>query len=200
MSTAWSQGIIHVVPSPPIYYSPLPSFTDLDLNGDGTTDYSLTSDGNTINIIPRNLNSVVSMLEPPPDMGALVVPLAQGKTISSSLDPMCVWYGASTDPVGATTIISCMNIGCIGYWQNVNAYAGLQMTVSNQTYHGWLHIENVGIQAGQLIDWAYSTSPNTPIIAGAVPEPSISSLLLMGLGVFAMRHLPASSRAGGIVR
>jgi hypothetical protein len=87
--------------------------------------------------------------------------------------------------------VSCANSGCLGYFQgNTDAYAGIRLEAGGNFYYGWLHIQNVGLNFGQITDWAYETSPNTPILAGAVPEPSPTALLAAGmLSLLLLRRL-----------
>ena len=50
---------------------------------------------------------------------------------------------------------------------------GSGWTWQEPSHYGWIHIENLfGSNWGQISDWAYETRPDTPILAGAVPEPS----------------------------
>lgn len=61
-------------------------------------------------------------------------------------------------------------------------YIGLEITVDNQPHYGWLSIQapdnpgNSAIVSG----WAYEDVPDTPLAAGAIPEPS--SIVLIGIG------------------
>jgi hypothetical protein len=40
-------------------------------------------------------------------------------------------------------------------------------------------VNDAGIE-GNVLEWAYESSPNTPITVGAVPEPSTWALLAVG--------------------
>ena len=190
-------GVVHFVPSEPVYYSPLPTSQDFDFNNDGVSEFTLVSDGSAVSIVPHGANAVLSVIEAPPDVDSYVVPIAVGGTISSSLEPQFVWYGADTGPAGHSTIIASMSIGSLGFWKNVDAYTGLQLNLGGQTYYGWMHIQNYDINAGQVFDWAYESSPNTPILAGAVPEPSTWALSGMGLlGIFVKKGRSLTWRMG----
>jgi hypothetical protein len=179
---ASAQGtIVHVVPPQPIPYSDYPFSQDIDLNGDGVPDFNLSSwNSRDIDLAPLNNNAIISVPEPPGDLGALIYAFNQGTPISSSLDPVLVWWGS--DGNSPPTIVSASNIGSIGYFQGqTDAYAGIRLDVAGNLYYGWMHIQNFGGNWGQISDWAYETSPNTPILAGAVPEPSSAALLAVGM-------------------
>jgi hypothetical protein len=182
---AWAQGtIVHVVPSQPIPYSDYPSSQDIDINNDGAPDFNLSSPNSfDINLSPLNNNAIISVPEPPGDLGAFIYAFNQGAPISSSLDPVLAWWGS--DGNGPPTIVAAADIGSIGYFQgNTDAYAGMRLDVVGSLYYGWIHIHNFTANWGQISDWAYETRPDAPILARAVPEPSTFSLLLIFSAAF----------------
>ena len=77
---ALAQGtIVHVVPPQPIPYSDFPSSQDIDLNGDGVPDFNLSSPNSfDINLSPLNNNAIISVPEPPGDLGAFIYAFNQG--------------------------------------------------------------------------------------------------------------------------
>ena len=179
---ASAQGtIVHVVPPQPIPYSDYPFSQDIDLNGDSIADFNIfTWNGRDIDLSPLNNNDFISVPEPPGDLGALIYAFNQGVPISSSLDPVFVWWGR--DGNAPPTIVSAADIGSIGYFQGfTDAFAGMMLDVAGSLYYGWIHIQNFGGNWGQISDWAYETRPNTSILAGAVPEPSSAALLAVGM-------------------
>ncbi len=174
---ASAQGtIVHVVPPQPIPYSDYPFSQDIDINGDGVRDFNLNSWNRIdIDLVPLNNNAIIAVPEPPPDIGALIYAFNQGAVISSSLEPVLAWWG--TNGNGPSGIVSSADIGSIGYFQgDTDAYAGLRLDVGGRLYYGWMQIHNFAANWGQIIDWAYETRPDTPILAGAVPEPSALAL------------------------
>jgi len=177
-----AQGIVHTVPPQPLYYGGLPSSQGIDVNNDGTTDFNLTTSGFGAYLNPLNNNSLLVIPEAPPDIGALIVPLPVGTTISSSSSASPIlWYDRSAPYAINALIVACADIGCIGYFQgNTDAYAGVRLDVGGSLYYGWIHIQNGGLNFGQITDWAYESSSPTPIFAGAVPEPGNVWLLSLG--------------------
>jgi hypothetical protein len=180
---ASAQGtIVHVVPPQPIPYSDYPSSQGIDLNGDGIVDFNLSSpNGIEIELAPLNNNAIISVPEPPGELGAWIYAFSQDAPISSSLDPVLVWWGS--DGNATPDIVAASNLGALGYfaYRTDPTYARIQLDVSGALYYGWIHIQNLGgSNWGQISDWAYETSPNTPIFAGAVPEPGTVSLCAIG--------------------
>ena len=194
-ATAMAQGIIHVTPQQPIYYGPNQFQTSIDINGDGVPDFTLfgpapgTSVDNVV-LAPLGDNSVIAIPEPPPDLGYLVAALNQGTSIGSSLDPIlgAQWYNNQTDQFGYALIGAMATIdnqiSVIGYFAGQpSAYAGFDLYYNGANHYGWLQIANpLPVVAGQVVDWAYESSANTPILAGAgVPEPGAAVQLVLGL-------------------
>jgi hypothetical protein len=59
-------------------------------------------------------------------------------------------------------------------YSGFTAYAGLDLYYDSAHHYGWMRISDPYppmFMAGEILDWAYESSPNTPILAGAVPEP-----------------------------
>lgn len=195
---AKGQGtIVYSQPPQPIYYAPVGSqSTDIDLNGDGSADYTLISESGQTVLQPRNNNSFIVVPEPPPDLGAFVAALHQGDSIDptpSSLDPRYVWFDASTDPFGYSLIAAMNTSGPLGNFFNGIHYIGLEFAYGGGMHYGWMRIDSPSpdVAYGQLLDWAYETSPNTPILAGAVPEPGTMTLCLLGLAIFSLSSYKA---------
>ncbi len=59
------------------------------------------------------------------------------------------------------------------------AYVGFRFSIGGQTNFGWLLLS---VNAGSIdfVSAAYETTPNTAIVAGAVPEPSTLAFLSLG--------------------
>lgn len=75
-------------------------------------------------------------------------------------------------------------------------YAGIRLDIGGSTHFGWVRIktEYVGgasTLTGTIFDWAYETTPDTAIAAGAIPEPTSLALLAAGAGALALRRRTA---------
>jgi hypothetical protein len=183
---ATGQGtIVFQTPGQPIYYGPVEGSHDLDLNGDAITDYILFFGISRAGFIPSGINSVA--------VGGddLVVPLNRGDLVSanpSSLDPAYVWYDPQVD--SSSALLGGQNVfdgqyEYQGHWSGVDGFVGLRFQYAGATHYGWMEIANSeNVASGQVLGWAYETRPDTPIFAGAVPEPSTLSLLLLSGAAF----------------
>jgi hypothetical protein len=82
-----------------------------------------------------------------------------------------------------------------GYYNflGTGAYTGLKWDIGGGDFrYGWARIDvSSALGAGSsatLLSYAYETTPNTPIEAGAVPEPGSLALLAAGGGALALRR------------
>jgi hypothetical protein len=149
--------------------------------------------GSQFSIIPSSLNAVVAISATPPDMASLAVPLSAGQQIG----PDALGYEWVSGSLGSTFTAARDGgiIGqpplTIGYFTGLaSAYVGLQFQTDGQTYYGWARVgaPAIGLNAGWLYDYAYATTPNTPIMAGQVPEPSAVALIILGGAVALFRR------------
>ena len=159
-------------------YSPfLPVSYDLDFDSDGRPEYTFQSSGdNGFFLIGQNQNKLSLY---PMD---LLVPLPAGTVIGPSIGSI-PWTG------GPAAISGCNSIGCDGYFIGLDsAYAGLQFGLADGTHYGWVQISLPSRTSGGwypfppnggwVYGYAWETRPDTPIVAGEVPEPKTWAILL----------------------
>jgi PEP-CTERM motif len=186
--TVRSQGIIYTVPQQPIYYSLFyPGTLDfaIDIDGDGTTDFILRSNdsGSSINnafLIPQGGNTIVNM-------NSYVAALNSAEVIGSSLDPVYQWSNAKTPISAAAILLDPTPVEEGNFVGKSSAHIGFDLVRNGANYYGWMYLSSPNNDAAiyaNLVSWAYETSPDTPIAAGAVPEPSAIMLLLVSGGAF----------------
>jgi len=188
--SARAQGIAFVTPSQGIYYAPVPVSYSIDITGSGSPDFILVSDGVGGSFLySQGSNSMIVVPLPPPDIGTFVAALNQGDEIGatpSSLNPVYEWYDASTDPIGYSVIGGQVSFDGTTYANGFfvgqpSAYIGFDLVRGGENYYGWMQVSNpYPVNAGQIVDWACETSPNTPIRAGQISEPVSFSANLAG--------------------
>ena len=195
---ALAQGIIYGALEPPITYSAglVDSTSYIDINGVPAFAIISTS-GFSASIAPLGNDSIIAIPEPPPDTGYFVAALSQGTSIGSSLAPImpnAQWYNNQTDQYGSAAIGSQAMFGnqliVLGYFAGQpSAYAGFDLYYDGADHYGWMQLQNpLSIVNGQVVDWAYESNPNTPIMAGEVREPSVTAMLVIGMLVFGTYH------------
>ncbi len=187
-----AQGIAYFQPPQPIavVYSPIvfpPAFYYFDADGDGNADYRFNlADSLGVSVEPLGNNRQIALPAIPPDLGSDLDPLPFGFQIGATLAPAYYWVSLNSPAnAGHSTISYGLdfdgNVVYGGLFHGQNAYLGIEFLIAGQAHYGWVHINNPAGQAGGFIlDWAYETSPNTPIFAGAVPEPSSFALFVLG--------------------
>lgn len=158
---------------------------------DNPTSYSLVMNGQVaftfnsgtdFDIDPTGNNKVIGIyLDSLGAMGA--TPLPSGYQIGSDAG-IYTWFGGgalnlatarASDTIGSPILFSGSFAGV------ASAYIGLEFYVGGDAYYGWVRVgAPASINGGWIYDYAYETSPDTPITAGAVPEPTTWSLLTLG--------------------
>jgi hypothetical protein len=147
----------------PIYY-------DMDLNGDGRAEYRFDSSISGFHFTGTDNNRIAAFQSL---NTFFTLPLDSMSPVGPDVSPFS-WAS------GVTVVTSCRDIGCIGLFTGVeSAYAGLQFQLEGQTHYGWVRLGAplAGLNGGWIYEYAYETRPDTPILTGAVPEPSTWALL-----------------------
>ena len=186
--TASGQGtIVHYDPADiPVFGGGSYVYYNLDLNGDGTTDFQFRALGGEFMVIPSGQNAVAGIPDPPPNLVGHVSAVHFNESISLTPVLPREWILAGEAPLFGRygpVFISCTTQGCNGYWQGVNrdAYLGTQFYIGSELHYGWVHLL-VFNNGGYIKEWAYDTVAGQGILAGAVPEPSAWALLGLGIG------------------
>jgi hypothetical protein len=62
------------------------------------------------------------------------------------------------------------------------AFIGMRVVMPDGVHYGWaqLTVEDADRPRAVLVDWAFETRPEIPIVAGVVPEPAVSRLMVAG--------------------
>jgi hypothetical protein len=146
---------------------------NLDLNHDGTTDFTLRNGAGTsksyggLSVIPAARN------------GAVGFKTVQGSALASALQAGTLISGRYF-PGRAMADITTTTAGGVYYggsWVNVNnRYLGLRFKIQGKYHFGWarlnVQVANLSITA-TLTGYAYETIPNKAIIAGKTKGPDV---------------------------
>ncbi len=195
---AWAQSTIRYSG---LLSAPVPwgdGWRGLDLNGDGTDEFSL-------------MGRYLITMDVPPSGAAYEcgISMGTGNQVLRSAVGWDAWLSAagqaigpasSLDPVWANTPYW---FGVTGYSEDLRAgtrtgwngplgtvgsgYLGVCFALADGDHYGWIQVR-LPIEGGPfpgeftpvVAGWAYETRVNTPILAGAVPEPSAMGLLTLG--------------------
>lgn len=165
-------------------------FFPVDLNEDGVMDFTFGADIGFVGLRTERANKVVVRLSPPPNIGGPVARFEEGLSVGSSLDPALAWL--SSDPIGSyvspgenafATIAMHLSTGTLSEWPGspgARGFIGIQFELDDGFHYGYFDVTMAAEAGGVLHGWAYNSIPNTPVLASAVPEPSIWALLVGG--------------------
>jgi len=190
-----------------VYHQPLmPLYPligqELDLNGEGQLEFRLYDGtdlgGSYFGTSASGLGLAQLLVTPrgPNDTRSYLVGLSQGFLIGGPLSGSWFWaahdapnkYGQA-DVLGTFIPGSGNYLIPDGYFYNTTAFMGIHFQIGQNWHYGWVRIRGEGAAdvlapQGWILDWAYESRPDTPIFAGAVPEPS--SWALLGIGGFTL--------------
>ena len=207
-SLAPGQGtIVYHQPAAPLFG--LVGLT-LDLNGDGQVDSRFYS----ASYIPASYYATgasgvgtAQLLVTPNaglDGGSHLVALGPDFLIGGTIDESLLWAGQdASNSYGDATVLGSYiaedaagSLIPVGYFYGTTAFMGIHFQIDSEWHYGWVRIRGgtAGLSddgqqlylnpPGWILDWAYDTRPDAPILAGAVPEPSTLSLLLVSGAAF----------------
>jgi len=202
-SRASAQGTIaYYRPNEPLFNQATRGLVgiELDLNGDGQADCRFFDGSQDNYYFATDASGVGSArllvtLQGPYDLGSDLVGLNEGVLISESMHPTLFWAAHDAPNLYGRARVSSISIfddvpvvpypGGDFYGQT--AFMGIHFQIGSGWHYGWVRIRG-GRWGDELtlrppawiLDWAYETRPDTPIFAGAVPEPSTLALLLGG--------------------
>jgi hypothetical protein len=150
---------------------------DQDSSTEAEFNVSATPDGSALKLSLQNGEAISDATNYP-------LPLAQGTIVGPNPS-----NGSYTSAGGAIF----NGGGGVGYFlPGTPGYIGFEFTsgLDSSLHYGWAQFETTSgdttSPTGTVIDFAYDNSPNTPIAAGAVPEPTSLSLLAAGAAGLAM--------------
>ncbi len=174
--------------------NPVPTYAPIDINQDGVVDFTFGYGFTDISLKTERSNRAVIHNDAPPDLGGSIEALLAGYMIGPTLEPGDSWISADlrdgyVSP-GESAFINIVEGFNLMYSSRMPAvlarvYMGLEFELADGTHYGYFDLEAQHDTLGVRIHgWAWESQPNTPILAGSVPEPGRIVLLLAG--VFAL--------------
>lgn len=167
----------------PVYYG-------IDFNGDGVDDVTLRSSRADFLAFSQSGNRIAGFVNPPPNIESLALPFSTAALIGSSDDTAWSWNAGESYLLAV--VLFGEQVTNIGLWDAGTSFLGVEFQIDGLTHYGWIEIEVPFLTNGGIIrGFAYETTPNLAISAGAIPEPahiSIIGAVLSLLGVVAFRR------------
>lgn len=173
-----------------------PTSMTIDINQDGTADYLIGTGGaqSTRGFYIYGLQQANRVWSYRTGESRYAIALNAGESISLQTSPVYSWeepVEISGTIIGSAFTVE-VDIFTIGFFTGIpSAYSGLQMQVNGQTHYGWVRVGSpIGLNGGWVYDSVFNTTPGQSLFAGqgAVPEPSISVLLAIGILTLTIQH------------
>jgi len=81
-----------------------------------------------------------------------------------------------------------------GFWgfnftNSLDQYIPIRIPKDGNWHYAWLKVTVPRGTRFAVDSWGYETSPNTPIVAGAIPEPSVYVTVILGSILIGLAHL-----------
>jgi hypothetical protein len=171
-------------------FLPLPSEANFDIDADGVPDYRFHTDGSFVAaVISYGTNRYISVLSTGDDQGGNLVPVFAGSIIGFDTSSLSGDWHRQTDYV----IIPSLSTGYSltsgpSPMQFADGYIGVEFAAADGIHYGWIqyvgfsHSEKgIGypLLGGFIDSWAWETQPGVSIVAGAIPEPSAMTLVVV---------------------
>ncbi len=168
----------------------------IDFNLDGTDDFTFDLEIDTLGgiyydyfIEPANGQTVREKISD--TVKGAGFPLEAGTIISESVvvnGPFDVDWGASKALLFSYGILDGDAFDFGGFFTANQGYLGVSFEVDGSTHYGWIEFshgaDNIWFSEDDpylyVHGWAYENTPDTPIVAGVIPEPSTGILTMVG--------------------
>jgi len=189
-SIIWSGTIEQQLGVGPVSYT-----YPLDINDDGVDDFIFNHYSQQLFFDPIDGNAgITHQIADGNYYHDDYVTLSAGILVGSNPEDLShYWWGGEDMLVGYMWFYYGLDFK--GSFVNTTGYLGLSFDIEGETHYGWLRLShdldapNGGYLHLTVHDWAWETEPNTPIVAGAVPEPASVVLALLGaMSVWILRR------------
>lgn len=191
------------------YASPSGASVSWDIDHNGTSDFNLNHwtiwSSHRINLGNQNGGSAgFGVVVPTGQPGFGIKNLAQGFTVGPALAAGYGWAVPSNQMMLIFQYTSAIGFGY--NLQNGTNYIGFEFNGAGGAHFGWAQVNLDPFNGIVTIqNWAYNDTPGGAVVAGdvgsgsgggsSVPEPTVMSLLLLGLGAGGVRAWRRQKRA-----
>ena len=175
---------------------------NVDIDGNGFRDVWFVQTTGTSGLTARSTPLVRIQSTPTGDPGTVdVFPIPEGSVISETPVASSQWifspspfhHGISSVVLIGSTLVN------YGLFPGHDAFMGIEMTLPDGIHYGYIRLEVGSFSTlGIIKSYAFETMPGVPIIAGSVPEPGRTGLILGALLAALLvrrRAVAAASRA-----
>lgn len=165
----------------------------IDMNADGTIDFTFGASVGFAGLRSERANRIIYRYTPPPDIGGPIPPLPVGFMIESTLASASFGWGSSdfgggyVDPgeiafMPFSIVTSTGSSGAFPLSPGLRAPIGIEFEAADGIHYGYFDVISARDSGAVIVyGWAFETTPNTPIIAGSVPEPGRAGFLILGM-------------------
>src|SRR5690606_9538839 len=115
---------------------PFHTDADLDVNGDGKSDFRFTSGSFVAALRGYGENKFISTLAAPPDQAGYVIPAQAGSLIGAELTSIGGDWQHHTDNVSNPSLSTGFGLRAMQY---VSAYIGVSFHADDGLHYGWIH-------------------------------------------------------------
>jgi len=172
-----------------------PPFLEYDLDEDGEIDWGLALRAHPFaldifQVTSPRTSEFIFHVSGVGGVAQEIAVLREGDLIGSSLTSAShQWF--ALDPTSVDPMLSgSFDNVWLGPFVGEVAYLGISFESEGNTHYAWALVEGggPGVSRG-VISYAWETEPGVAIRAGAIPEPSSTGLLLVGMiGIFTHRR------------
>ena len=183
----------------------VPVYALIDLNHDGQTDFAVIGSFfnffGTAGIYRSAL--VVCNAEPGNEVGVPASGLgafhAEALSFGKEIGPNLDFSGGNFNLAGAHSVGFGPQSGFGEFYDQRNKFVALKLSVQGKTYYGWARmstqVSNPSNFTFELVDYAYQSTPNVPILAGqGITRPEAAFLDAPGAGPLEMPSGPRARR------
>lgn len=188
--TSHAAVIVHELPEPLVVEGPGASadFFPIDMDGNGSIDFSFVGTVSDAGIRTERANRSIIRVSPPPNIGGYVESSKTDFDIGPSLLGENVRWSSSdfvegyVDPDEMTMSIV-IQVFFSGHFTRLTerSYIGIEFESEAGIHYGYFDVSPSEWLAPRVLlhGWAWETIPGKSIRAGAIPEPSTMTLVVV---------------------